>query len=395
MEAKREKGGKLFTVFVDYSKAFDLLDRSIIIRKLKGLIAQDNPIALTIQNILADNYVTIKDNDTTSEEIAQWNGVLQGDPLSPLLFNVAMWDVVNAIKKNDQNVKVYLYADDMVIASKHRDDLQEALDKLTAWAIQNGLYINKTKTTAMIFRNGGKLGNHEKDIFCAGERLEIQSAYKYLGITLQTLGVTFTTHLKERRTQALLAMNDIKNLPCLSLETAMKLFRLKITPIVTYGLALIWDHLTERNMEDIEKVKASFLKKALCVSRNTLSRLVYAIAKETFFLEDLRYDLQLPSTTAWNSVIQRRREKMAEIEEDFYASDAFLNRDWTGTNYELRHVVTRLSIHGFHHKICSLKLFHSATSECVCELCGRECGKYHIQWCKERTKSITSYSKET
>ncbi|KAJ4436207.1 hypothetical protein ANN_18837 [Periplaneta americana] len=91
----------------------------------------------------------------------------------------------------------------------------------------------------------------------------------------------------------------------------------------------------------------------------------------------------------------KKERKMAEIQEDFYASDAFLNREWTGTNYELRHVVTKLSIDSFHHKICTLKLFHNPTSECVCELCGRECGKYYIQWCKERTKYITAYSKET
>ena len=34
----------------------------------------------------------------------------------------------------------------------------------------------------------------------------------------------------------------------LSLKTAMKLLELKITPIITYGIAIIWEHLTKGNL---------------------------------------------------------------------------------------------------------------------------------------------------
>jgi hypothetical protein len=36
----------------------------------------------------------------------------------------------------------------------------------------------------------------------------------------------------------------------------------KITPIITYGINIYRDHLKRNNLEDIEKVKARFLKKA-------------------------------------------------------------------------------------------------------------------------------------
>jgi hypothetical protein len=40
-------------------------------------------------------------------------------------------------------------------------------------------------------------------------------------------------------------------------------------------------------MGTIEKVKARFLKKLLCLSRYTPSCVVYILAKEPFFIEDL------------------------------------------------------------------------------------------------------------
>jgi hypothetical protein len=86
----------------------------------------------------------------------------------------------------------------------------------------------------------------------------------YLGVTLQTSGKSFKQHVKERASAALRAMHDIENLRLLSLDTAMKLFSVKITPILTYGLEQIWDHLTVNDLTTLENVKATYLERTLC-----------------------------------------------------------------------------------------------------------------------------------
>ena len=49
----------------------------------------------------------------------------------------------------------------------------------------------------MKFRKGGTLKN--TDIFtCGGQALEIVKNYKYLGITLQVTGHTFSKHIEDR-----------------------------------------------------------------------------------------------------------------------------------------------------------------------------------------------------
>jgi hypothetical protein len=63
----------------------------------------------------------------------------------------------------------------------------------------------------------------------------IPTLYKYLsnklailGVTLQTNGRSFTKHLKDKTAAAIIAMNEIKVIHQLSLETAIALFHIKI-----------------------------------------------------------------------------------------------------------------------------------------------------------------------
>lgn len=271
-----------------------------------------------------------------------------------------------------------MYADDLVLASKSLAKLQAAFNKLMIWAEENEFTINKQKTVQMIFRKGGKIASHEKTYYKnEQETLRTVSSFKYLGITLLTSGTTYTRHIKDRVAAAVIAMNDISLLSKLSTKIAMELFHAKISPIITYGLEMIWEHLTKRNLQDIENVKAIYMKKMLCLSKFTPSRLCYELARELFYTEELRYRLMMPSTTPFNQLQAELQAKKMEIWDDFYSSDAMTTTEWMKTDYELRHIVTRVATHGFHHRICTIKVFHIPNTECMCELCGRECERYH------------------
>jgi hypothetical protein len=65
-----------------------------------------------------------------SNEIRQTNCVLQEDPLSLLLFNIATSAAIKAIQRHNGNTKIYAYADDMVMASTSIQDLQHSFNDL-------------------------------------------------------------------------------------------------------------------------------------------------------------------------------------------------------------------------------------------------------------------------
>ena len=83
-----------------------------------------------MSNILTYNTITVNDTVSTSKNINQTNRVMQGDPSSPILFNAAKADIVQAIKHSTEDTNILMYADDMVIASPNRKDTQHAIDAL-------------------------------------------------------------------------------------------------------------------------------------------------------------------------------------------------------------------------------------------------------------------------
>lgn len=383
-------GGKLHAVFIDYTKAFDLINRTILVRKIEAITGQNHYTRL-IRNILKENYLEITDDVTKSLPIGQTNGVLQGDPLSPLLFVLATADIPATIAT--ESVKMYAYADDMVLVSPSIHRLQIAFNKLAAWAEENDLVLNEEKTIMMTFKKGGKRATNDI-IFYRNKPLKHAPYFKYLGITLQPRGNVFTLHVKERMANALAAMSTIRNIHRMSLISAMKLFNIKVLPVITYGLEVIWHHLTKGNLADMERVKASYMKRVMCLSKHAPSRLTYILAREPYLIEELRYRLLLPSTDAYERLHQELNAKREEIWPDFFCTDAMIFTEWMRPNYDLRHLMTRFAVHGFHHKVCVIDKYHHPDEHCMCKLCGRQCGRYHAMDCDKRPSSLTKFCEE-
>jgi hypothetical protein len=104
--------------------------------------------------------------------------------------------------------------------------------------------------------------------------------------------------------------------------------------------------------------------------------------------------MHLQHTPVYEELLRELLGKRDSIEESFYITDAMVNRDWTHEEYNLRHVMKRFAIYGFHHRICSRKTFHQANQGCICVMCNEQCGIYHVMECKRRTVSLTQFCSE-
>jgi hypothetical protein len=102
-------------------------------------------------------------------------------------------------------------------------------------------------------------------MFCEGERLALVKSFRNLGVTLQTSGITYTHHLKEKVLLAIVVMNKIKEPSHISLEMTMKLSKWKITPVICAGN----DTAPSNRKIHGHDLNAMFLKKVLCLSRYT------------------------------------------------------------------------------------------------------------------------------
>ncbi|XP_018493745.1 uncharacterized protein LOC108863712 [Galendromus occidentalis] len=247
-----------------------------------------------IRDILRGNPVAIDDVVCLRGGVIQPNGFAQGDNLSPLLFSVLIAHLPSRIKTRHAAVEVILYADDLILYSASRFHLQQALATLSPYVGEVGLQINTSETQAMKFRRGGKVAGTDV-LYLNGESVELVNSFAYLGVTL-ACALSFTTHIEERQRKALVAINSIATPRLLSLRTALALFDLKVAPVASFGIQIIWKRLSVAQLETPERIKPVYLKRVFGLRTSTKNRFVCLLTDTKLFVEDLRDRYKLGNT---------------------------------------------------------------------------------------------------
>ena len=146
-------------------------------------------------------------------------GLKQGEVMSPLLFSLFIEDLELFLQDDqccglsidDITFILMLFADDMLILGKDRDDLQKSLDRLEYYCNKWGLEVNTEKTKVVVFRKRGGLLNNESWTY-KGVNLEVVNNFNYLGAVFNYTG-TFVLN------QETLVGKGLKALNCLLFNT--------------------------------------------------------------------------------------------------------------------------------------------------------------------------------
>ena len=176
-------------VFLDLSKAFDLINHEILLQKLRYYISNENIIQL-IRSFLTNRTQQVISNGIMSEPSFIKIGVPQGSTLGPLLFSVFINDLPLAI--TSENVETDLFADDATLHTADKDiaaissELQLALCEVSKWCLINDMVINPNKTESMVIttRQKHQLKPLLLNITVEGIPVQQVTKHRLLGITV-------------------------------------------------------------------------------------------------------------------------------------------------------------------------------------------------------------------
>lgn len=172
------------TVFLDFKRAFETIDRQILLQKLYIMGIKDNELDW-FRSYLCNRKQRTRIGDHMSDETGNYLGVPQGSILGAFLFIIYINDIQSVI----QNCSINLFADDTLIYICGTD-INELIKKVNSDLVNifnylclNKLKLNMEKTKTMVI--GKKFNSSLIDnIKINNVIIEKVSIYKYLGIVV-------------------------------------------------------------------------------------------------------------------------------------------------------------------------------------------------------------------
>ena len=185
------------------------MDHKLLLQQLATYGIKENGLKV-ISSLYDQGKSSVRGNDSLTDLFPCNRGVRQGCLHSPVLFALYLNDLNSHIMESSQGVMVddipvhsLLYADNLVLKAKDRNDLQSQLDALDTCPKYRKMEVTLDKTKVMLIQKQKSRAKSTKNKpwKLGDSELKEHVSYKYLGVMLKSNG-SFSEHIEKLKEKA-------------------------------------------------------------------------------------------------------------------------------------------------------------------------------------------------
>ena len=201
LTGKLDSGVPCDAVYFDFSRAFDVIDHSRLIKRFNDYGMSGQPLRW-LQAWLGTGTATNEDVIRVPNRRKQFvqigaakstlgiitSGVMQGSKIGPFAFKVYINDLLEELNKKKGHIRALCYADDLTLlgaSSKVEEvqQLQELINVASKWAVENKLAYNQRKIF-VLHHSTKSVQNGENRYYLDGDEIQKTETQKDLGVII-------------------------------------------------------------------------------------------------------------------------------------------------------------------------------------------------------------------
>lgn len=245
-------------IFLDFRKAFDMVDHSILLEKLRIYLKNDTSVSFFNSYLnQRRQYVSLNCSQSNVGHIRY--GVPQGSILGPILFCMYINDL--PLDFNNARVRCDLYADDSTLHSSGKKleniekDLQSSLNKIDSWCKTNSMFLHPDKTKCMLISTRQK---HQRkkmslNLSISSTAIDQVSEHRVLGVVIDQ-DMNWKLHLQKickSLSRNLYLMAKLYSFT--DRKALMMFFNAHIMSHINFA-SIIWDGASQVNLNKINSL---------------------------------------------------------------------------------------------------------------------------------------------